>query len=142
MVDVGSGPGFDEEELEALLHEPPSRVVLLDPQRSMLLKGNSSARGGSPPLWARQRVVGDAARLPIKDSSVDVLLSLGVLCCIADVAVDDAVRESLRVLHPGGWVVLGVPRRRGAADEARFRTAGFQPGPRKRAGLAVFRKPL
>jgi SAM-dependent methyltransferase len=88
------------------------------------------------------RVVGDAADLPVRSESVDVVLSLGLLCCVADASVPAAVAETVRVLKPGGWLLFAVPRRRGADDDARWRAAGLRPIATLRPGRGLFQKAL
>jgi SAM-dependent methyltransferase len=52
-------------------------------------------------------VMGDAQRLPFREGTFDAALLLDVLEHIADDAA--AVREAVRVLRPGGMLVLTVP---------------------------------
>jgi ubiquinone/menaquinone biosynthesis C-methylase UbiE len=94
-------------------------------------------RGAGPSL-----AVADAVALPLRDGSADALLSLGVLCCMTEEGVDEAVREAWRVVRPGGHVVLAVPRWRGREDEERHMRLGFVRVAGRRPGRAVFRKPL
>lgn len=86
-------------------------------------------------------VQGHAVRLPVPDESVDVRLSLGVLCCMTDEEVPFAVSETWRVLRPGGLAVVGVPLRRGNADDPLFRKRGFERVARLRPGRSLHRRP-
>ncbi len=84
----------------------------------------------------------DATDLPVRSASVDVVLSLGVLCCMADVAVPAAVAETVRVLKPGGYLLFGVPLWRGTVDDARWRSAGLGTVVSLRPGRGLFQKTL
>ena len=88
------------------------------------------------------RVRGDAADLPLRSESIDVVLSIGVLCCMSDAAVPAAVAETHRVLRPGGLLLFGVPKGRGERDEARWRAIGLERVATVRPGRSLFQKPL
>ncbi len=137
VADIGSGPGFDLDEFEQMAPGTFSRAVLLDPQRGMLERARRPPRPGG-----RMLAIGDAARLPLKDSSTDVAFSIGVLCCMKDESLDAAVGECRRILKPGGLLILGVPVRRGRSDESRFASAGFTRVASIRPGLSLFSKSL
>jgi len=141
VLDVGAGPGFAAAELARLLADDGRSWILLDPQPEMLrsVRGRRALAERAP---RATRVVGDAADLPVRSSSIDVVLSLGVLCCVADAAVPAAVAETVRVLKPGGLLLFAVPRRRGATDEARWRRAGLVPVATTRPGRGLFQKAL
>jgi SAM-dependent methyltransferase len=53
------------------------------------------------------RVIGTAERIPLSNSSVDIVLCNQVLEHILD--VDDAMREMYRILRPGGLLLGSVP---------------------------------
>ena len=89
-----------------------------------------------------EEVLADAARLPIRSASVDLVVSLGVLCCLTDEGADRAAAEAWRIVRPGGFLALAVPRWRGAADEARHTRHGFRRVAGTRPGRAVFSKLL
>lgn len=136
LVDVGGGTGVGVE--EAIRRAPRGSYgvrVVLDPQRGMLVRG---LRRGST---LADRIVADGAHLPLADSSVDVALLLGVLCCMTDESVPGAVGELRRVLKPGGVVVVGVPRRRGDLDHPAFEREGFLRRAHPRAGWALYERP-
>lgn len=138
LADVGGGTGVGAEEVTRVLSPTEfQRRLVLDPQRGMLLRApRRPERPGAPEL-----VVADAARLPLADESVDVLLSLGVLCCMNDEAVPSAVSETWRVLRPGGFAVVSVPLRRGDADEPLFQAAGFRTVQKLRPGRSLYQRP-
>jgi SAM-dependent methyltransferase len=142
VVSVGGGPGYEFRELDRLRRDRvPWRYLLLDAQLAMVVL--AQRRAAARPSHAFPRLaVADAVALPLRDGSVDCVLSLGVLCCMTEDSVDDAVHEAHRVLRPGGQVVLAVPRWRGRQDEERHTRFGFVRVAGRRPGRAVFRKPL
>jgi SAM-dependent methyltransferase len=141
LIDVGAGPGFAAVDLARLLGADGTSWLLADPQRMMFTRGRGArARARGAPKATL--VVADAAALPVRSSSVDVVLSLGVVCCMADAAVPAAIAETLRVLKPGGLLLFGVPARRGTVDDARWRSAGLVPVVSLRPGRGLFQKAL
>lgn len=143
-IDVGSGPGYAASVVDRRAAGRIRAWVLLDPQRGMLLHGREWVRRGSPRgrLGAASWAVADAARLPLRDGSADLAVSVGVFCCMEDSAVPRAAREAFRTLRRGGYLLFAVPRWRGEADEKLLRTEGFTPVASRRAGRSLFRKPL
>jgi arsenite methyltransferase len=140
-LDVGAGPGFVVARLGERFGGDDRTWVLIDPQRDMLTtRRGERALGRTVPNAAR--LIGDAVELPIRSASVDLVLSLGVLCCLADGAVPGAIAETVRVLKPGGLLLFAVPRRRGDADEARWHAAGLRAIARTRPGRGLFQKTL
>jgi SAM-dependent methyltransferase len=137
---VGSGPGFASAMLAVETQGRPARWLLLDPQRGMwTVRPNGLAR--IAPGFRPDRAVADGLDLPLRGDCADVLISIGVLCCMTDSAVPGAVDEIRRVLKPGGWLLFRVPRRRGDVDVERFRRAGFREVARERPGSVLFQKP-
>lgn len=94
VLDAGCGTGY----LAAGVRRarPDVHVVGMDLSAGML--GTARDAGAWPLAQA------DAARLPVRDRSVDVVVARGVLHHLPDVA--GALREWRRVLRPGGAVVL------------------------------------
>ncbi len=138
VVDLGAGTAADLEDLRKLRPDlVGARAVLLEAQRGMLEKVPEPVRR-APSTHA---VLGDAARLPLRDGSADLVLSVGLLCCVAEPSVPTVVAESVRVLAPGGFLLLAVTRWRGRSDEALHREAGLLRVSGGRAGRALFTKP-
>jgi ubiquinone/menaquinone biosynthesis C-methylase UbiE len=81
----------------------PAEVTLigLDLSEGMLAIARDRARGLGRPVTLRQ---GSAHALPFADSSFDTVLCTFGLCAIPDHAT--AVREMVRVLRPGGRLIL------------------------------------
>ena len=55
------------------------------------------------------RIVGNAESLPFRDSSFDVVSMISLIEHV--VKKEDAIREALRVLRPGGELLIEVPNR-------------------------------
>ena len=97
IVDVGAGTGTLS--LAALERWPNARVIAVDPSARILDLANAAA--GERGLGDRlQTEVGDAARLPLADASVDVAMTTFVLQLVPNRSA--AVREAFRALRPGG----------------------------------------
>jgi malonyl-CoA O-methyltransferase len=94
VVDLGAGTGHGAIALKR--RYPASRVVAIDVAVGMLLEA-----GRRQTLLRRfGRVAGDAAALPLRDASVDMLFSNLMLQWCND--PDHVLRECRRVLRPGG----------------------------------------
>jgi ubiquinone/menaquinone biosynthesis C-methylase UbiE len=98
IVDIGAGTGTLA--LAALARWPELRVIGVDPSRRLLQMAEASARvaGFGDRLTVE---VGDAARLPLPDASVDGAMSSFVIQLIPSRAA--GVRDAFRVLRPGGF---------------------------------------
>jgi ubiquinone/menaquinone biosynthesis C-methylase UbiE len=98
VVDVGCGDGA----LACALASHGADVTGIDPDPAMLVAAQSrAALAGVRATFLEGRV----EQLPFPDASVDVVVSVTVLCFVPDAA--GAVREMARVLRPGGRLVLG-----------------------------------
>ena len=103
LLDVGGGPGAHAAWLTALGHD----VRLVDVVPSHV----EAARAAGV-----DAVVGDARDLDVPDSSVDVVLLLGPLYHLVDVAERGrCLREARRVLRPDGWLAVTAVTRVGLA---------------------------
>ncbi|MGB7904149.1 MAG: pimeloyl-ACP methyl ester esterase BioH [Steroidobacteraceae bacterium] len=94
VVDLGAGTG--QATIALKRRYPHSRVVAMDIAHGMLLQ----ARKCQTLLRRFDRVVADAAVLPLRDASVDMLFSSLMLQWCND--PDQVLRECRRVLRPGG----------------------------------------
>jgi len=94
VVDLGAGTG--QASIALKRRYPGSRVVAMDIAHGMLLQ----ARKRQTLLRRFDRVVADAAALPLGDASVDMLFSSLMLQWCND--PDQVLRECRRVLRPGG----------------------------------------
>ncbi len=91
-IGIGSGlnlPLYDPARVEAVLGIDPSHLLLTLARRQ--------AEGRSFPVWLVQA---GAERLPLRDASMDTVLSSWTLCSIPDIGT--ALAEIARVLRPGG----------------------------------------
>lgn len=102
MLDIGCGGGHMG--LSVLRAAPGLRGVLLDknPEAVAIAERRAAEWGLRNRMVA---VVGDVARLPLADGSVDLAVSRGSLPFWED--LDRAFSEVLRVLAPGGMAYLG-----------------------------------
>jgi arsenite methyltransferase len=97
VVDIGCGAGMDLL-LAARSVGPRGRAIGIDMTSAMADKARASARAaGLENVVVR---LGDAMSLPLEDSSVDVVISNGVLNLTPDKSV--AYGEVFRVLKSGG----------------------------------------
>lgn len=94
VVDLGAGTG--QASIALKRRYPGGRVVAMDIAHGMLLQ----ARKRQTLLRRFDRVVADAAALPLGDASVDMLFSSLMLQWCND--PDRVLRECRRVLRPGG----------------------------------------
>lgn len=143
VLDAGCGDGA----LACAAASRGAQVTGIDPDPSMLAAASSrAAQAGVRATFLNGRV----ERLPFPNASFDVVVSVTVLCFVSDAA--GAVREMVRVLRPGGRLVLGelgrwslwalIRRVRGWLGSltwraARFRTAADLRALAEKAALRV-----
>lgn len=97
IVDIGCGAGMDLL-LAARSAGPRGRAIGVDMTEAMAEKARASARAAG--LENVEVRLGDAMSLPLDDSSVDVVISNGVLNLTSDKSI--AFGEVFRVLKRGG----------------------------------------
>lgn len=100
-LDVGSGPGNVTASLGRTVG-PGGLAVGVDISEPMLRR---AVHAESAPNVGFLRA--DAQQLPLRDDTVDAIVSIAVLQLIPDPAA--AVAEMARVLRPGGRIALMVP---------------------------------
>lgn len=92
VLEIGAGTGANFP-----FYDVTSRVVATEPKRGMQIRAQRRSNGCNAHI---QVVGGTAERLPVRDASVDVVVSTFVLCSVAH--QPQAVAELWRVLRPGG----------------------------------------
>lgn len=97
VIDLGSGAGVDVLRAARLVGES-GKVIGVDMTQEMIARAQANAaKGGFTNVEFRQ---GEIEALPVKDSSIDVVLSNCVINLVPDKR--QAFREIYRVLRPGG----------------------------------------
>lgn len=97
VVDVGCGTGS----LALLLAEQGHRVVGVDVSAGMVTRARRKFADAGRRLPV---VLGDAAEVPVRAGRFDVVLARHLLWALPDPVA--ALRQWVRLLRPGGWLVL------------------------------------
>lgn len=97
VLDAGGGTGRHAVALARAGH----RVVVVDPSRGMLDVARAAA-GGLPSPMRPRLALGTLERMALRDASFDFVLCEGDPLSYCGDAADDAARELMRVLRPGG----------------------------------------
>jgi len=105
VLDLACGTGLNFSHLTRQLG-PSGRIIGLDLTRAMLRRASDKVEEGH---WRHASLLeADAAAIPLADDSVDA-----VLCSYGMIIVPDyrqAIAEAVRVLRPGGRLVLLDPQ--------------------------------
>jgi SAM-dependent methyltransferase len=109
-LDIGCGEGRVARDLTALGH----RVVAIDGSLSMAVAATTH------PTATGAVVVADAARLPIRDATAELAVAFMSFHDVDD--FEAAIRETERVLTPGGVLLLAIVHPVNSAGK-------FEPGP-------------
>lgn len=133
IVDLGCGPGVSTFELARL--RPASAVVGVDIARRMLEEARRRERDSGLPPGQVRWVRADAGRLPFRSGSVDALTGHSFLYLVPD--RDAALAECLRVLRPGGRLILMEPSDRPARVRELLR---FSRNPRFLLSMTLWRR--
>lgn len=105
IVDLGCGPGVSTFAIADERAAFGDTIVGLDFAIGMLRDARRRAGGDSAIAWLQ----GDAGRLPFADGTIDVLTGHSFLYLLPDRA--GALAEALRVIKPGGRLILMEPHR-------------------------------
>ena len=106
-LEVGAGTGFFSLNLKQAGVLDRVHVTDLSPGMVEAARQNAARLG-----FRVEGSVGDAEQIPFEDSTFDVVVGHAVLHHVPD--VEQAMREMLRVLRPGGrFVIAGEPTRIG-----------------------------
>jgi ubiquinone/menaquinone biosynthesis C-methylase UbiE len=103
VVDVGAGTGHFSRLLAKLGYD----VIAVEPSRAMRETGDALSAG-----WTVKYVDGRAEELAYPDGSFEGALFFTALEFTEDPA--RALKEAMRVVRPGGWVIAAVINRRSA----------------------------
>ncbi len=105
VLDVGCGPGMDTVPLAEQVG-PGGRVIGIDKDPAMLADADAHASAGSVAERV-EHVLGDATALDFPSDHFDACRAERLLQVLpATVAPAPVVAEMVRVIRPGGWVVL------------------------------------
>jgi SAM-dependent methyltransferase len=101
VLDLGAGAGIDAF-LAAKQVGPQGRVIGVDMTEEMIERAEENARRGN--FDNVEFRLGEIENLPVKDNSVDVILSN----CVINLSTDKkkVFNESFRVLRPGGRLLV------------------------------------
>ncbi len=103
ILEVGAGTGRDS----FYMSQDGATLVLLDYSMNSL----KIIRNNLPSTENIGAVGGDAFALPFPDNSFDAVFHQGLLEHFRKGIAEDLLRENIRVLKPGGLLIVDVPQR-------------------------------
>jgi SAM-dependent methyltransferase len=109
FFDAGCGTGDNTWSWRRLL-DPDAHIVAMDQSRTSI---DIARRTGEEQSVKPSFAVASLLNLPMPDNSVDVVFCSGVLVAVTD--PDRAYRELIRVLRPGGYIILVLYHQYGRA---------------------------
>jgi ubiquinone/menaquinone biosynthesis C-methylase UbiE len=113
VIDLGCGPGVSI--FEMARRRPDALYVGLDRSDRMLDEARRRQRRAGSAVQAIRWVRADASALPFPTASVDALTGHSFLYLLGEPARSRALPETVRVLRPGGRIVLMEPSARPAS---------------------------
>ncbi len=124
VLDLGCGPGVSTFAMAERLG-PRAELVGIDLARKMIARARRHQRRRFGLLENVRFERADAARMPFVDASFDLALGHSFLYLVADQPA--VLREVLRVLRPGGALVLLEPSAGGTLPQAALASMGQLP---------------
>jgi ubiquinone/menaquinone biosynthesis C-methylase UbiE len=100
-----------------------ARYVGLDRAPRMLAEAQRRQRRAGQPRWRISWLRGDAGRLPLASASLDAVTGHSLLYLLGEPTRSRTLPEMLRVLRPGGRLVLMEPNARGASPRQVLRVS-------------------
>jgi ubiquinone/menaquinone biosynthesis C-methylase UbiE len=104
ILEIGAGTGRDSFPLVAY----GAKIVQLDYSENSLLILNNLAKERHLSVGI---VGGDAFRLPFRDNTFDVVFHQGLLEHFRKREAEELLKENIRVVKPGGFLLVDVPQR-------------------------------
>jgi SAM-dependent methyltransferase len=104
VVDVGCGPGIDTVPLARIVG-PAGYVFGIDADPAMVAEANQASSSSGTGAFTRH-IVGQATSIPLDTASADACYSERLLQHLTWAAAQRAVAELVRIVRPGGAVVV------------------------------------
>jgi ubiquinone/menaquinone biosynthesis C-methylase UbiE len=121
VLDVGCGPGVST--FEMARRRPDAQYVGLDRAPRMLAEARRRQARAGLAGWRISWLRGDAGRLPFASASLDAVTGHSLLYLLGEPTRSHALLEMLRVLRPGGRLVLMEPSARGVSPRQVLRVS-------------------
>ncbi len=113
VVYLGVGGGLEALQFSYFTRRPRS-IIAIDPVPEMLERARDNLKlAETTNRWFRSEFVdlveGDALRIPLPDAHVDLVAQNCLFNIFVQADLDRALRETARVLRPGGRLILSDP---------------------------------